>query len=52
MCISNQIINSKPNDMTAIGVIVHETGHAYNIAAGLVNTEANAQAFEIKTLLK
>lgn len=35
-----------------IGAIVHETGHAFNIAAGIVNSEANAYIFEIEVMLK
>lgn len=52
MAISGTIIKASANSMFAIGVIVHEVGHAYNIAAGITNTEANAQVFEIETLLK
>lgn len=32
------------------GVIIHETGHGYNVAAGIPNTEANAYLFEIMVL--
>jgi hypothetical protein len=51
ICISDTIITARGNSMQAIGVIVHEMGHAYNIAANLPNTEANAQVFEIEVLL-
>lgn len=34
-----------------IGIIVHETGHAFNIAANIENTEANAYIFEIEVLV-
>lgn len=33
-----------------IGVIVHETGHAFNVAANIVNSEANAYIFEIEVM--
>ncbi|WP_133127405.1 hypothetical protein [Legionella nagasakiensis] len=36
--------------MKVIGILVHETGHAFNIAAGISNTEANACIFEIEVL--
>jgi hypothetical protein len=35
-----------------IGAIVHETGHAFNVAAKIANTEGNAYIFEIEVLLK
>ena len=33
-----------------IGVIVHEAGHAFNVAANIINSEANAYIFEIEVL--
>ncbi len=40
------------NEHTAqiIGIIVHETGHAFKVAAGIANSEANAYIFEIEVL--
>lgn len=38
--------------MDVIGAIIHETGHAFNTAAGIANTETNAYIFEIEILLK
>ena len=35
-----------------IGAIVHETGHAFNVAARIPNTEANAFIFEIEAMCK
>ncbi|MBA2650676.1 MAG: hypothetical protein H0U73_00190 [Tatlockia sp.] len=40
------------NNMEIIGAIVHETGHAFNVAANIENSEANAYIFEIEVLLK
>lgn len=51
ICISDAIVNASADSMQAIGVIVHEMGHAFNIAARKPNTEANAQVFEIEMLL-
>ncbi|CEG56362.1 hypothetical protein [Legionella fallonii] len=34
-----------------IGAIVHETGHAFNVAAQIDNTETNAYIFEIEAIL-
>lgn len=38
--------------ITVIGILVHETGHAFNIAAAISNTESNAYLFEIEILTK
>ncbi len=38
------------NPITVIGIIVHETGHAFNVAANIPNSEANAYIFEIEVL--
>lgn len=35
-----------------IGAIIHETGHAFNVAAKIPNSEANAYIFEIEVMLK
>lgn len=35
-----------------IGAIVHETGHAFNVAAKIENTETNAYIFEIEAMLQ
>lgn len=35
-----------------IGAIIHETGHAFNVAAKIPNTETNAYIFEIEVLLR
>jgi hypothetical protein len=34
-----------------IGSIIHETGHAFNVAAKISNTEANAYIYEIEVML-
>ena len=38
------------NPIKVIGIIVHETGHAFNVAANIPNSEANAYIFEIEVL--
>ena len=38
------------NHMQKIGILVHEAGHAFNVAAQIANTEANAYIFEIEVL--
>ncbi|PWY53800.1 hypothetical protein DGG96_20370 [Legionella qingyii] len=35
-----------------IGAIVHEAGHAFNVAANIANTEANAYIYEIEVMSK
>ncbi|MFJ1269248.1 hypothetical protein ACD661_11840 [Legionella lytica] len=35
-----------------IGAVVHETGHAFNVAADIPNTESNAYIYEIEVLRK
>lgn len=55
--ILNKTIALKPgfllkNTIDIIGIIIHETGHAFNVAAKIDNTEANAYIFEIEVLLK
>ncbi|MBI2785769.1 MAG: hypothetical protein HYX60_05460 [Legionella longbeachae] len=35
-----------------IGAIVHETGHAFNVAANIKNTEVNAYIYEIEVMKK
>ncbi|WP_298625165.1 hypothetical protein [uncultured Legionella sp.] len=35
-----------------IGAVIHETGHAFNVAANIPNTEANAYIYEIEVLYK
>lgn len=35
-----------------IGILVHETGHAFNVAAKIPNTETNAYIFEIEVLAR
>lgn len=40
----------KKEPMMIIGIIVHEVGHAFNVAARITNSEANAYIFEIEVL--
>lgn len=40
------------NPIEGIGAIVHEVGHAFNVAADIANNEANAYVFEIEAMLK
>ena len=42
----------KQSDLDIIGTIIHEVGHAFNVAASIPNTENNAYIFEIEVLLK
>ncbi|HHF7366013.1 TPA: hypothetical protein ACPSKY_001117 [Legionella bozemanae] len=35
-----------------IGAIIHEAGHAFNVAAKIANTEANAYIYEIEVMRK
>ncbi|CDZ77591.1 hypothetical protein BN59_01875 [Legionella massiliensis] len=42
----------KSSAIDIIGAIVHETGHAFNVAAKINNTEGNAYIFEIEVMLK
>lgn len=42
----------KEEPIQIIGAIIHETGHAFNVAAGLPNTEANAYIYEIEVMRK
>lgn len=46
--ISQQFLDQHP--MQIIGILVHETGHAFNVAARITNSEANAFIFEIEIL--
>lgn len=39
------------NPLEIIGIIIHEIGHAYNVAANISNTESNAYLFEIYVIL-
>jgi hypothetical protein len=34
------------------GIIIHETGHAFNVVAGIANSERNAYIFEISVMLR
>ncbi|MCC8624277.1 hypothetical protein [Xanthomonas vesicatoria] len=38
--------------MNAAGILIHEFGHAFNVSAGIPNTEANAYVFEIEALAR
>lgn len=42
------LLNQAPIEV--IGAIIHETGHAFNVAADIENTEANAYIFEIEVM--
>lgn len=42
----------KESPMKIIGILVHETGHAFNVAAGITNSEANAYIFEIEVITR
>ncbi|HHS8252238.1 TPA: hypothetical protein ACTTVN_001214 [Legionella anisa] len=40
------------NTIDVIGGIIHEAGHAFNVAAKIANTEANAYIYEIEVMRK
>ena len=40
----------KNHPLMVIGIIAHEVGHAFNVAANIPNTEANACIFEIEAI--
>lgn len=42
----------KKSPIEIIGAIIHETGHAFNVAAKIKNTEANAYIYEIEVMRK
>lgn len=50
--IHESFLKRRNNIIEVIGMIIHETGHAFNVAAGISNTETNAYIFEIEVMLK
>lgn len=48
IALKDSLLNKDPLDI--IGAVVHETGHAFNVAAGIENSETNAYIFEIEVL--
>lgn len=50
IALKDSLLNKDPIEI--IGAIVHETGHAFNVAANIENSEANAYIFEIEVLLR
>ncbi len=48
IAVKESVLEKKP--IMVIGIIVHETGHAFNVAACITNSEANAYIFEIEVL--
>lgn len=50
IALKDTLLTQQPIDI--IGAIVHETGHAFNVAAQIDNSEANAYIFEIEVLLR
>lgn len=49
IAVKERFLENSP--VTVIGIIAHETGHAFNVAAKIENSEANAYIFEIEVLL-
>lgn len=49
--IHESVLHRESNLIEVIGMILHETGHAFNVAAGIPNTEKNAYIFEIEVML-
>lgn len=53
IAISQTFLRKYINDkIRLIGILVHETGHAFNFYAGIPNSELNAYIFEIEILHK
>ncbi|QBR83141.1 hypothetical protein E3983_01490 [Legionella israelensis] len=51
IAIKEDFFNASNRDIQIIGAIIHEAGHAFNVYAGLANTEANAYIFEIEVMM-
>jgi hypothetical protein len=51
IAIKGNFLKSSPR-INVIGAIIHETGHAFNVAAEIPNTEANAYIYEIEVMCK
>lgn len=50
IALKHELLNRRAIEIT--GVIIHETGHAFNVAANIGNTEANSYIFEIEVMLQ
>lgn len=50
IAIKKSFLSQTPIDV--IGAIIHETGHAFNVAAKIPNSETNSYIFELEVLLK
>lgn len=50
IALKDTLLTEEPIDI--IGALVHETGHAFNVAAKIEDSEANACIFEIEVLLQ
>ena len=48
IAVKEHFLEKKP--MLVLGIIIHETGHAFNVAANITNSEANAYIFEIEVI--
>lgn len=48
IALKTSLLNQKPIEV--IGAIIHELGHAFNVAADIENSEANAYIFEIEVV--
>ncbi|KTD63110.1 hypothetical protein [Legionella shakespearei] len=49
IALKRELLNRRTIEI--LGVIIHETGHAFNVAARISNTEANSYIFEIEVML-
>jgi len=49
IAVKERFLENSP--VMVIGILAHETGHAFNVAAKIENSEANAYIFEIEVLL-
>lgn len=49
IALKHELLNRRTVEI--LGVIIHETGHAFNVAAKIGNTEANSYIFEIEVML-
>ena len=48
IAVKERFLEKKP--IMVIGIIIHETGHAFNVAANITNSEGNAYIFEIEVI--
>jgi hypothetical protein len=50
IAVKEEVLHMDP--VEAIGILVHETGHAFNVHGTIPNTEGNAYIFEIEIMMR